>query len=339
MVYLNQICFLKMVLKETKKNFISDERSQMARLYTDAAIALAEIVGWDKEKKEISFDDGEIYPLSDFAINILKKQSKINPQTTLSCNEPVVSEVQKQEEPSEEVLESDSKSQKEEAVPVEENHPIKESPTEIVSAEMKPAYSGESQMVLSKHQMRLSNKKNPSDVKEFSFVVSPLSVADDVATTDIAVIVSHNGRELYFVSPKVGPKSVRCEIGDMQFIIRGTWKNRKFNSVIYPSKANEFDCKDNQTLILPENLIAENFREEFVMSISDTSLYVLPQAKMNEPSSGLCSICVIQEDEESRQVYVNKENVHFLYIGGIKYRVYAKWEQDKYSICIEQMEG
>lgn len=329
MVYLNQICFLKMVLKETKKNFISDEKSQMARLYTDASIALAEIVGWDEKKKEISFDDGEIYPLSNFAINILKKQSK----------EPIVSEAQKQEEPPEEILESDSKSQKEEAVPVEENHPIKEGPTEAVSAEMKPAYSGEPQMVLSKHQIRLSNKKNPSDVKEFSFVVSPLSVADDVATTDIAVIVSHNGQELYFVSPKVGPKSVRCEIGDMQFIIRGTWKNRKFNSVIYPSKANEFDCKDNQTLILPENLIAENFREEFVTSISDTSLYVLPQAKMNEPSSGLCSICVIQEDEESRQVYVNKENVHFLYIGGIKYRVYAKWEQDKYSICIEQMEG
>lgn len=329
MVYLNQICFLKMVLKETKKNFISDEKSQMARLYTDASIALAEIVGWDEEKKEISFDDGEIYPLSNFAINILKKQSK----------ELVVSEAQKQEEPPEEILESDSKSQKEETVPVEENHPIKESPTEAVSAEMKPAYSGEPQMVLSKHQMRLSNKKNPSDVKEFSFVVSPLSVADDVATTDIAVIVSHNGQELYFVSPKVGPKSVRCEIGDMQFIIRGTWKNRKFNSVIYPSKANEFDCKDNQTLILPENLIAENFRKEFVMSISDTSLYVLPQAKMNEPSSGLCSICVIQEDEESRQIYANKENVHFLYIGGIKYRVYAKWEQDKYSICIEQMEG
>lgn len=329
MVYLNQICFLKMVLKETKKNFISDEKSQMARLYTDASIALAEIVGWDEKKKEISFDDGEIYPLSNFAINILKKQSK----------EPIVSEVQKQEEPPEEILESDSKSQKEEAVPVEKNHPIKEGPTEAVSAEMKPAYSGEPQMVLSKHQIRLSNKKNPSDVKEFSFVVSPLSVADDVATTDIAVIVLHNGQELYFVSPKVGPKSVRCEIGDMQFIIRGTWKNRKFNSVIYPSKANEFDCKDNQTLILPENLIAENFREEFVMNISDTSLYVLPQAKMNEPSSGLCSICVIQEDEESRQVYVNKENVHFLYIGGIKYRVYAKWEQDKYSICIEQMEG
>lgn len=332
MIYLNQICFLKNVLKETKNNFISDEKSQMARLYTDASIALAELVGFDEEKKEISFDDGETYPLSSFAINIIKKQSKEHSQTIHSNKEittsepPVIAQEPVPESAPEPAMTEDANSQEQ---------------TDVVSSPVSPASvpsTEETQMVLSKHQMRLSNKKNPSDVKEFSFVVSPLSVADDVATTDIAVIVSHNGQELYFVSPKVGPKSIRCEIGGMQFIIRGTWKNRKFNSVIYPSKANEFDCKDNQAFILPENLIAENFRKEFVMSILDTSLYVLPQAKMNEPSSGLCSICVVQEDEESRQVYVNQENVHFLYIGGIKYRVYAKWEQNNLSICVEQMD-
>ena len=341
MIYLNQICFLKNVLKETKNNFISDEKSQMARLYTDASIALAELVGFDEEKKEISFDDGETYPLSSFAINIIKKQSKEQSQTILSNKEigtsepPVIVQEPAPESTPEPAMTEDANSQ--------EQTDVVSSPVSLASnSSPQPASvlsTKETQMVLSKHQMRLSNKKNPSDVKEFSFVVSPLSVMDNAATTDIAVAVSHNGKELIFVSPKAGgPKSIQCELDGMQFFIRGTWKNREFSSTIYPSHASDFDCKDNQTLISPEILLAENFREEFVMSISDTSLYVLPQAKMNEPSSGLCSICVVQEDEESRQVYVNQENVHFLYIGGIKYRVYAKWEQDNFSICVEQMD-
>lgn len=327
MVEINQICFLRDVLRGTK-NFIQDN-NQMTRLYNDACIALVEIVGGYDKDNTIRFDDGEVYLLTDFALNILKKKNYAE-----HVSENVKQEIKRETKP------NVAPKVKPETMPEEiEIEPAVETVVETAQKNIAELQPSEQQMIMSKHVVRLSNKKNPSDVKEFSFLVKPLLVTDNVATADITVTAEHNGQKIHLVSSKDGQKSIQCEIGGMSFMIRGTWKNRRFNSMIYPAHASEYDMKDNESSIAPEHILAETFDDSFVQIIGDAKLYVLPNSKMNEPD-GFCSISIVQEENDERLVHANDNNVHFLYIGGIKFRVYAKWTAQKaFLICTEQMDA
>lgn len=329
MIFLKKLNLYQTILKEMVPYLDhSLPNSQLERIYNDACIGLAEI--FPPENGVFEFDDGTRYPVTDFAMSVISKKEA----TKLQAPPKKPPALQKKEE-NKRSLETDCGSPSES----QDKSSVAKTEEKIFTKQAVSTLSGiGSQMIVSTHQLKMTNKKNPSDIREFTFKIFPLSVRDNATTTDIAAEVEHNGKRMFFVSSPNGQKSFQAEDDGLSFMIRGQWQNQKFISVIYPLQKKDYNIVDNESLVFPEELSAEVFSQSFVHTAGDDILYVLPKNKVNEPN-GLTDVLIVQEKDGTRQIHTSADNVIFLYSAGIKFRIYAKWSPEKnFLVSIEQAE-
>lgn len=316
MIPLKKLNLLSQILQETKDD------KQLERIYTDALIVLYEMgITPMGNCYEI---DGQKYPFTSLAANVITKKQKqktpaFKPEKKDAVEKKTVSEV----------------SQPEKTVETKEEDVLDQFMNASISLANKT-----SPVIVSRHNIKVVNKKNPSDFKEFLFLVTPLTIQDNSSAGDIAIVVDRGvGKEpLAFVSSAAtGRKSIDFEVDGFQFFIRGEWKNRVFSANFYLTGNTEYKIADSSKEIAPDETIDPNdYAAAFVKRIKDSKIYILPLARVNEPN-GLAKIVVIQENEQSRQVNCPEENVLMAYIGGNDYRIYARWDGPNFQISTDVM--
>lgn len=346
MLYLKRLNFFVSVLQQTGRQSAGtrseqDAGEQMSRLYNDALIGLFSlgVIPEQTENGLAYLIDGECFPVPAAVKKIMDRMTaKQGVFPTGRVVEKTVENSQKKEE----TAEMDQGEAKTPAAPVvsetADKKTVRTDPgPDIPTASNTRAH--EPQAIVDRHIIKVSNKKNPSDVKEFTITVIPLGVKENATATDIAVEIEHNGQFVYFVSEQKR-KSIMAEIDGVPFNIRGQWLNFQFKSIPYLGSALKatHTLSDKVKKIGPDEVIPKYYRDDFVREVGNSILHILPFSRMNEPGSGQCKTIVVQETDGDRQIYCdNEKNVLMMYLDGMTFRVYGKWTPDKsFQTTVEQ---
>ncbi len=346
MLNLKRLNFFVSVLQQTRKQAgakSEDAGEQMTRLYNDALIGLYAL-GIIPEQTEdgLAYQiDGDCFPVPMAAKKIMDKMAK----NGKAVEGKVVKTHQEIKETAPMPKEKTTPMPKKEMTDAASSKPVTPTPDDetppggtVASGHTKKT-AHEPQAIVNRHVVKVSNKKNPSDVKEFTITIMPLGVKESVAATDIAVEIEHNGQFVYFVSEQKR-KSIMAEIDGVPINIRGQWQNFGFKTALYLGSALKatHTLSDKVKEIGPEEVVPEYYRDDFVKEIGNSTLYILPFSRMNEPGSGQCKAIVVQETDGDRQIYCDNEtNVLMMYLDGMNFRVYGKWTADKrFLTTVEQ---
>ncbi len=329
MLYLKRLNFFTSILQQTqtqqntKAKSGQDAGEQMSRLYNDALVGLFSL-GVIPEQTESGLAymiDGDRFPVTAAAKKIMDKRQETKTAENTANNQAKEGET----------AEFSKREKKETEI------------SRAASTSAGPMGSGdtgspEPQAIVNRHIVKVSNKKNPSDVKEFIITVIPLGIKENATATDIAVEIEHNGQFVYFVSEQKR-KSIMAEIDGVPFNIRGQWQDCRFKSALYLGSALKADytLSDKQKEIFPDEVHPECYQNDFVRTIENSTLYILPFSRINEPN-GQCKTIVVQETEGDRQIYCDKGNVLMMYLNGVNFRVYGKWTNKQFQATVEQMD-
>ena len=363
MLDLKELCFLTNILKETKDRDHAPHK-QSSRLYGDAMMGLYQM-GVLPENNEWFSIDGEQYRIPENLKRFIHsdgKTSKPVEEEKASAEKAPAKPVSA--EPEIVMPEPERKPEKESGKKAEKNpenvadhnptapsktnvepakKTLKEKPEKMTSDQATEPVRElhEPQAIVDRHRIKLTNVRNPSDVSDLTVTVLPLSVKTSDPSADIAVEVERNGKTVYFVSETKGRKSILADIDGITFSVRGQWLDGQFRSMIYLTGTMKSSHKmtDKNKEIRPETVSPELFHSDFIRKVGDSTLYILPFDRINEPG-GQVKCAVIQETSDDRQISADTEtHVLLMYIDGLNFRVYAKWDVDKqYEISIDQID-
>ena len=312
---LDEICFLVKVLDFTK------DKPELERMYNNAYTVLVLNYGVGLENDELVIN-GITYPKNKFIQGILDK------------NRDGVAKVKKSEaKPKKEPERSPLEGLMDD---VKETKAVSEPTPKPVS---EPVRTDEQMILVHHHKITLINEKNPSDILEYDFTVLPMQVRDDrVRAADIVVICDYNGEVTSFVSKKKQP-SIDVEVGNISFTIRGCWEDRKFDSFFYlqgEEMRKTYQLKDQKELIAPRELDKDVFNQ-FIRTLGDFTIYILPHGRLNEPS-GFAKASVVIDDGQTRKVYSPTKDALIAHLNETDFRIYGKWSQEKtWESVIEQV--
>ena len=326
MIHLQKIAYYKNNLKRCYPERSIKPPTPLTKIYNDSLQGLAEL-GLTPEDGKYIFDDGTSYEVTDYAASLIKKI--LSKHAVLnSASETTKVTVKPKEEK--------NLSQAEELPEVV----LEENASDVIQPVIEPqveSQCSEQVIMLAKRELKLVNKKDPTDIKDVSFTVVPLSIMDNAVAADIAVICSTNNTVTQFVS-EVRKKSITVLANGIEFAIRGQFQNRKFKVSIFPlGKANaEYTVTENARDDFDESAAPEIYRQLYRRAIGESTLTVLPLSKINAPS-GRCNCIVVQEDGNNRQIHsMAEKEILYVFINNAKYRIYAVWKGKVFDIAIEK---
>lgn len=324
LIYLQKAAYFKNNLKRCHSEKSVKPPTPLTKIYNDSLQGLAEL-GLAPEDGKYIFDDGTSYEVTEYAASLIKK---ILSKRTVSNNVMEAAKVA-------------VKSREEKKLPQTEELPevVLEKDVPDATLPVVEPQCSEQVIMLAKRELKLVNKKDPTDIKDVSFTVIPLSIMDNAVAADIAVICSTNNTVTQFVS-EVRKKSITVFAGGIEFAIRGQFQNRKFKVSIFPlGRANaDYTVTENAKDEFDENALPEIYQQLYQRTIGESVLTILPLSKINAPS-GRCGCIVVQEDGSNRQIHsmaVAEKEILYVFINDTKYRIYAVWKGKVFDIAIEK---
>ena len=324
LIYLQKAAYFKNNLKRCHSEKSVKPPTPLTKIYNDSLQGLAEL-GLAPEDGKYIFDDGTSYEVTEYAASLIKK---ILSKRTVSNNVMEATKVA-------------VKSREEKKLPQTEELPevVLEKDVPDATLPVVEPQCSEQVIMLAKRELKLVNKKDPTDIKDVSFTVIPLSIMDNAVAADIAVICSTNNTVTQFVS-EVRKKSITVFTGGIEFAIRGQFQNRKFKVSIFPlGRANaDYTVTENAKDEFDENALPEIYQQLYQRTIGESVLTILPLSKINAPS-GRCGCIVVQEDGSNRQIHsmaVAEKEILYVFINDTKYRIYAVWKGKVFDIAIEK---
>lgn len=324
LIYLQKAAYFKNNLKRCHSEKSVKPPTPLTKIYNDSLQGLAEL-GLAPEDGKYIFDDGTSYEVTEYAASLIKKilskrtvSNNVMEATKVAVKSREEKKLPQTEELSEVVLEKD----------------VPDATLPVVEPQC-----SEQVIMLAKRELKLVNKKDPTDIKDVSFTVIPLSIMDNAVAADIAVICSTNNTVTQFVS-EVRKKSITVFAGGIEFAIRGQFQNRKFKVSIFPlGRANaDYTVTENAKDEFDENALPEIYQQLYQRTIGESVLTILPLSKINAPS-GRCGCIVVQEDGSNRQIHsmaVAEKEILYVFINDTKYRIYAVWKGKVFDIAIEK---
>ncbi|WP_141400994.1 hypothetical protein [Lacrimispora amygdalina] len=167
-------------------------------------------------------------------------------------------------------------------------------------------------------------KSNLSN-KTISVLVTPLHLEyEDCFTTQIMVLAKSGSEIRTFVSEDYNRPSVQVKINDESFIVRGSWVNGEFQSLLYPQNNSEYEIIKSLNSIRPE--IACNAGHN-ISYIDDNIIHIFPLSSKNN-DKGYVNIMVGLENKKNN-LYKIDISSHNNKIVIESYEISAKWEDGK----------
>lgn len=322
LIYLQKVAYFKNNLKRCHSEKSVKPPTPLTKIYNDSLQGLAEL-GLAPEDGKYIFDDGTSYEVTEYAASLIKK---ILSKRTISNDVMETTKVT-------------VKPREEKKLPQTEELPevvLEKDVPDVILPIIEPQCS-EQVIMLAKRELKLVNKKDPTDIKDVSFTVIPLSIMDNAVAADIAVICSTNNTVTQFVS-EVRKKSITVFADGIEFAIRGQFQNRKFKVSIFPlGRANaDYTVTENAKDEFDGNALPEIYQQLYQRTIGESVLTILPLSKINAPS-GRCGCIVVQEDDSNRQIHsMAEKEILYVFINNTKYRIYAVWKGKVFDIAIEK---
>lgn len=167
--------------------------------------------------------------------------------------------------------------------------------------------------------------KNHSIVKTISVLVTPLHLElEDCFMAQIMVLAKCGNEMIPYVSDDINRPSVQVKINSESLIIRGSWINGNFQTILYPQNNSDYNIVKKIKSIRPE--MPYNCGHD-IRTIKEDIIHVFPLASQNS-EDGYVNIMVCLENKKNNLYKIQKSShTRVTEIG--TYEVSAKWEKGK----------
>ena len=231
-----------------------------------------------------------------------------------SGDEEILTELDKKQK-SEGVIESDKKTI---------NQSVFISPKDLIVDNYILKYIDKSELTTSLHG-DLNTTRSDLPNKTISILVTPLHFGyEDCFTTQIMVLAKSGNEIRAFISEDYNRPSVQVKINDESFIVRGSWINGEFQSLLYPQNNSEYEIIKSLNSIRPD--ISYNAGHN-ITYIDDNIIHIFPLSSKNN-DKGYVNIMVGLENKKNNLYKIdisshnNKKVIE-------SYEISAKWEDGK----------
>ncbi|WP_373262276.1 hypothetical protein [Hungatella hathewayi] len=179
-------------------------------------------------------------------------------------------------------------------------------------------------MIVDDYTLEYMDKDN-SIVKTISVLVTPLHLEfEDCFMTQIMVLAKCGNEMIPFVSDDINRPSVHVKINSESLIIRGSWVNGNFQTILYPQNSSNYNIVKKIKTIRPK--IPYNCGHNIRM-IKEDIIHVFPLASQNR-EDGYVNIVVCLENKKNNLYKIEKSfHTRVTEIG--TYKVSANWEKGK----------
>lgn len=184
-------------------------------------------------------------------------------------------------------------------------------------------------MIVDDYTLEYMDKDN-SIVKTISVLVTPLHLEfEDCFMTQIMVLAKCGNEIIPYVSDDINRPSVQVKINSESLIIRGSWVNGNFQTILYPQNNSDYNIVKKIKAIRPEK--PYNCGHDIRM-IKEDILHVFPLASQNS-EDGYVNIMVCLENKKNNLYKIEKSShTRVTEIG--TYKVSAKWDKGKLTTLI-----
>lgn len=184
-------------------------------------------------------------------------------------------------------------------------------------------------MIVDDYTLEYMDKDN-SIVKTISVLVTPLHLEfEDCFMTQIMVLAKCGNEIIPYVSDDINRPSVQVKINSESLIIRGSWVNGNFQTILYPQNNSDYNIVKKIKSIRPEK--PYNCGHD-TRIIKDDIIHVFPLASQNS-EDGYVNIIVCLENKKNNLYKIGKSShTRVTEIG--TYKVSAKWDKGKLTTLI-----
>ena len=245
-------------------------------------------------------------------------------ETTLKPEEKIPSVEEKQQEPEEISIldDSDLMSMK---IPID----TVESLVDSVSVE---------ELIMDTYIIKMKNEEDHSE-KTFTIIVAPIknTLETDAAFAPTFSFAKIEKSVCNGVSPNQQRLSYQIGIGGESFMVRGSWNENGFSSLLYPQNLSEHNMTVTKKQIKPVK--ARNIGHNITQMENGIRIHVLPLSSKNGNSGRVGILACLEDPIEDVYVSASTKDSSYVDIAYNKriYRISAKWENKKLISSIQMI--
>lgn len=162
-------------------------------------------------------------------------------------------------------------------------------------------------------------------VKKISVLVTPLHLEmEDCFMTQIIVHAKSGNKTKTYVSEDISRPSIQIKINNESFIVRGSWVNGNFQTLLYPQLDNGLEIVKTLNSIRPGAVINAGHN---INQYGNDIIHIFPLSSQNY-SSEFVNIIVCVENKKNNLFQIGK-NLHNKKIEIEPYIISAKWNNNR----------
>lgn len=225
------------------------------------------------------------------------------------------------------------------AEPVREEQPISqvsEATEQTSSFEPEQGTNGtisKQNLLFDKHLVKItpiSNGTASGESEEIMICVYPMNIPQNKAKNLEIVVVAKQGSDYKLAaSPNTNGarRSVQIEIGGKEFLVRGSWTDKGFESFIYASGSllgDGYKVETTKDTYRPANKVECS---HCTMTVDGIKLHIFPGGEKNTPN-GMADVLFYTEEQQRQFIVPISSNILEFQIGGKMKNLVAFWEGD-----------
>lgn len=194
------------------------------------------------------------------------------------------------------------------------------------------------ELIMDTYIIRLKNAEDNKE-KTFTIIVAPMK---NTLETDAAFAptfcFAKTGREVCNgASPNLQRLSYQIGIGGEGFMVRGSWNENGFTSLLYPQNMSEHNMSVTKKQIKP--LKAHNIGHNISQMENGIRIHVLPLSSKNSSNSRVGILACLEDPIENTFISACTKDASYIDINYNNriYRISAKWENKKLVSLIQMI--
>jgi hypothetical protein len=173
-------------------------------------------------------------------------------------------------------------------------------------------------------------EKEGSSQKQISILVTPLNLMTSQSFATPIMVIAKSGKEIKaYVSETIVRPSITVTINDEIFVLRGSWNDINFQSLLYPQNSSGYEIRKELKSIRPKEIRNAGHN---IQRIDDDIIHIFPLSTRNNEQGYVKSVvCIENKKNKSYQIEIMLHNKYKV----DKYEISSAWEGDRFVTRIK----
>lgn len=184
---------------------------------------------------------------------------------------------------------------------------------------------------------KLTYKEDPG-IKNISIIVIPLiypEMMNDIYAAPILVIAKSEDENLIIASDEPERPAIKLSINGEIFVIRGSWIENKFNSLLYMQNINHLNVEKRLKTFQP--VIPRNIGHNIISLDDENKIHIIPLSSKNPKEGTVNGIVCVENTKDNSFIILNEIDKNRYLINGRKYMIKILWKENKLLSKIDKI--